>query len=426
MIAYGLLAEAALHHAAHGFSAPGVFVLRASLVAASAALHHGLTRAEIARVRRHALKMIGEERARQKEAAQSFRLVSATAAQSPRRSDRDEDTRVRASLDEIHASLVGLLVLARRTMALRTCALFWVDAKGQTLRLVEAATDDEAGVELNEDPLPMGAGALGGAVSLGKPVVLSHLRPEYAGLTYYKGPHGVKACAVVPVMEGTTVRGVLVADRAEDRAFDADEQGTLETVALQARRLVENERIFARLERARDDLARLFEASRTLGEALTEDQVIAAVTGSARGIVDHDVLVLAGYDEKSGEHRVRHVDGAAAPPGLTGAVFHDNAGIASAVVKTRHALPYRGQFDPKDTVCVHPRPCAPRVFFRAHAPAGGARPSDGNAHAGVPQAQRILRGKHGSCWVSLQRTPPWRCPTPPRCDAWKKWPPRTR
>ncbi len=347
VVACALANEAAMHYAAVGVSDPSSLGLRCALVVASAAMHHGLTRAEILRVQSHARRMIRDEHTRQKEAAQSFRLVSASAEHSPRRSDRDEDTRVRASLDEIHASIVGLLVLTRRTMALRTCALFWIDARGSSLRLVEAATDDAAGVELRQDPLPLGAGVLGGAVSLARPVVLAHLRPEYAGLTYYKSSRGIKAVAAVPVMEGTTVRGVLVADRGDDHGFDTDEQATLETVALQARRLVENERIFARLERARDDMARLFEASRTLGEALTEEQVIAAVVSSAKGIVDHDVLVLAGYEAKSHEHRVRHVDGEGVPTGLQNLVFGDNAGIASAVVKTRHALPYRGQFDPK-------------------------------------------------------------------------------
>jgi diguanylate cyclase (GGDEF)-like protein len=206
---------------------------------------------------------------------------------------------------------------------------------------VEAATDD---VELREEAIAFGVGAVGGAASMARPVVLAHLRPEYGGLTYYKGAHGVRAFAAMPILDGGGVKGVLVADRAEDHPFDADDQATLEAVALQARRLIDNERVFARLERARDDLAKLFQAARALGEARVEDQVLAAVAAASRAIVEHDLLVLATYDARAGEHRVRHAEGEGSER-LRGLSFHDNAGIASAVAKTRHALPYKGQLD---------------------------------------------------------------------------------
>jgi diguanylate cyclase (GGDEF)-like protein len=338
---YGALGELALGHARDGLADSAPTAVRALLVLVAGAVHHGLTRAEVHRVRIHARKILAEERQRQKEAAQSFRLVSPQAPAAARPSERDDESRLKSSLDAIHASTVGLLVLVRRTMHLRTCALFWADVKGRQLRLVEAATDD---VELSEEPIAFGVGAVGGAASLARPVVLANLRPEYGGLTYYKGSHGVRAFAAVPVLDGTSVKGVLVADRAEDHPFDADDQATLEAVALQARRLIDNERVFARLERARDDLARLFQAARALGEALSEEQVLTAVVEASRAIVEHDLLVVTTYDARAGEHRVRHVEGDA-PAKLPGLVFHDNAGIASAVAKTRHALPYKGQVD---------------------------------------------------------------------------------
>lgn len=339
-----LVGEVALHFAHTPERPLWTLGLRAIVVVAASAIHHGLTRAEIARVRRHAERMITDERQRQQEAAHSFRLAAA-ANETAKRTPQDDETRLRASLDEIHASLVGLLNLIRRTMGLHTCALFWTDVKGRSVRLVEAATADEA--ELQENPMPVGTGAMGGAISLGKPVFLSHLRAEYAGLTYYRGPHAVKTFGAVPIVAEDTVRGVLVADRTDDRPFTAEEQTTLETAALQARRLIDNERVFARLERAKDDLGRLFQAARALGEALTEDQVVTAVAASARAIVDHDLLALTAFDQKAKEHRIRHAEGDLCPAGLAGTTFHENSGLVSAAVKARHALPYKGQFDPK-------------------------------------------------------------------------------
>jgi diguanylate cyclase (GGDEF)-like protein len=343
LVPFGVVVEAALHHARYGLDLPTALALRAALVITAGFIHHGMTRVEVARVRAHATRMIADERKRQQEAARSFRLASASASQPAKSDKKGEEVRVRAALEEIHASIVGLLELARRTMKLRTCALYWIDAKGRSLRLVEAATDD---ADLHEGPLPVGTGTMAGAINLGRPIALSGLRPDHPGLTYYRGAHGVKSFVAVPVVDDGSVRGVLVADRTEDQPFDADEQSTLSAVALQARRLIDNERVFARLERARDDLARLFEAARALGEALTEEQVLEAAATSARGVVEHDLFVLSVYHEPSGEHRVRMVAGDA-PESLAGLAFHDNAGIASAALKARQPLPYRAQFDAK-------------------------------------------------------------------------------
>ncbi len=333
--------EVALHRAGHPAIDGLALGMRLAVVLGSAGLHFTLTRAEIARVRTHARSMLKDERQRQRDSARSLRL-GATVTQAsvlPRSSD---DARNRGSLDEIHASLVGLLNLTRRTMQLRTCALLWVDGKAQNLRLVEAASDDAIQTEL----IPAGAGALGAVMQLGRPVALASLRPDYAGLPYYPTPSGVRCFVGVPVIDDAAVRGVLAADRDEDRPFTTEEQATLESVALQARRLINNERVFARLERIKNDMTSLFEASRALGEATTEDQCLAALTIAARAIVAHDLLVFTAYDPHADRHRVRHVVGDA-PAGLGTTEFVDNGGLVSAAVRARVALPYRGQLDPK-------------------------------------------------------------------------------
>jgi GAF domain-containing protein len=345
LVVFGVGLEVALHRASHGAADPLAMGLRAALIVAAAGLHHGLTRVEVARVRAHATQLLADERKRQKEDARSLRLAAPAPAAAPppaQRNERVDEARVRSSLEEIHASLVGLLELARRTMRLHTCALYWTDAKGRSLRIVEAATAGDLQVE----PLASTSGLLGATLNHGKTLALAGLRDEHPGLTHYATPAPVRCFAGVPVLDDGVARGVLAADRTDDAPFTPDDQATLEAVALQARRLIDNERVFARLERARDDLSRLFNASRALGEALTEDEVLQAVALSARSIVDHDLLVVTGYDAKSGEHKVRHVAGAA-PRGLDGLTFGDNAGIASAAVKARHALPYKGQFDAK-------------------------------------------------------------------------------
>ncbi len=330
-----------------GTMSPSQLALRISVLALAAVAHNAITRFEVARVRRAAEKTLDAERERQKEAAKSFRLVQAPSQQP--HAPAEEGRRVRSGLEEIRESTAGLLELARRTLDLHTCAIYWLDAKGATLRLVEAVTD--AGDIFTKEPIAVGAGAVGGVAAMARPVVLAKLRPEYGGLTYYRGAHEAKAFAGVPIRDdhGEELRGVVVADRCEDRPFEEHEQRALETLAQQALRLVRTERLFAAMEKSKDELAKMHRASRAIGDALTEDQVLEAVADSAKAFVEHDLCVIATYDELAKTHRVRFADGAGADA-LAGKSFAQNKGIASAVVDSRHAAPYRGHYDPKTQV----------------------------------------------------------------------------
>jgi diguanylate cyclase (GGDEF)-like protein len=327
---------------------PSQLALRVSVLALAAVAHNAITRFEVARVRRAAEKALEAERERQKEAAKSFRLVQAPSHQP--HAPSEQGRRVRSGLEEIRESTAGLLELARRTLDLHTCAIYWLDAKGSTLRLVEAVTD--AAEIFNKDPIAVGAGAVGGVAAMTRPVVLSKLRPEYGGLTYYRGAHEAKAFAGVPIRDdqgSEELRGVVVADRADDRPFEEHEQHALEALAQQALRLVRTERLFAAMEKSKDELAKMHRASRALGDALTEDQVLEAVAESARAFVEHDLCVIATYDELTKSHRVRFADGVGAEA-LAGKSFSHNKGIASAVVDSKHPAPYRGHYDPKTQV----------------------------------------------------------------------------
>lgn len=332
-VGVALAGELALF-AGGGGVAWGALAGRAALTLVAAGMHHALTRAELLRVREESARAQREDRLRKRDAALSLRIAPTESA----RASGHGAPRERASLEEVHASLVGLLTLVRRSMGLRTCALFWVSPRG-TLRLVEAATDDDL---ITED-LPASGGALGAVIRLGQPVLRAGLRDDCAAVGYYPGPCPVRALAAVPVRDGDEVRGVFVGDRDDDRAFTDGDRAVLDAAALQARRLIDNERVFSRLERARSELATLFTAARTFGEATTEAQVLDAVAESAQAAAGADLVVVTAWEQ--GVHRVQRVLGDA-PMSLQGSVFDDNLGIASAVVKERHALPFRGQFDP--------------------------------------------------------------------------------
>jgi diguanylate cyclase (GGDEF)-like protein len=114
----------------------------------------------------------------------------------------------------------------------------------------------------------------------------------------------------------------------------------------EALRAIRNERVFVQLERTKREQTMLFRASRELGAALTEEHVIEAGLSAAAGIARYDFAAITAYDESRGAHLVIVAvgEGAESARGLS---FKDNASLAAMVVKNKHYLPYRGDYDPR-------------------------------------------------------------------------------
>ncbi len=246
----------------------------------------------------------------------------------------------RASIDEVRGSLFHVLDLLKRTLELHTCVLLF-SGEGGRLRIVELVSDSD---DVAEGPFETGAGAVGAVATRGLTMNLEHLKPGYKGLCYYRGPSTVRAFLGVPVSEGGQLRGALCVDRVEDRPFTAREEALLKDAIGEALRAIRNERVFVQLERTKREQTMLFRASRELGAALTEDQVIEAGLSAAAGLSRYDFAAITAYDEAKGAHRVRVAVGEGADA-VRGLAFKDNASLTAMVVKNKHYLPYRGEYD---------------------------------------------------------------------------------
>lgn len=327
---------------AHRAALHGVFILFFGI------LNLLFTRAEIARVRERSNKERQLEKQRLAEDVKLFRLVGAPSvgvdpARGPvtHASEGESDEKAqRASISEVRSSLFHVLELIKRTLDLHTCVLLFSGADGR-LRIVELVTDSD---DVAEGPFEAGAGAVGAVATRGLTMNLEHLKPGYKGLCYYRGPSTVGAFLGVPVNEGGQLRGALCADRLGDRPFTPREQEVLEHAVVEALRAIRNERVFVQLERTKREQTMLFRASRDLGAALTEDHVIEAGLSAAAGLARYDFAAITSYDEAKASHRllVAVGEGADVVRGLT---FKDNASLTAMVVKNRHYLPYRGEYD---------------------------------------------------------------------------------
>lgn len=335
LIAAGM--EIAARWAGSGELTPRSLAPHLVFLAAFGAQNAIVLRAEIARVRKTSRERLETELSRLRDDARSYRLLGAGKSD---REGRDEDRLVRSGVEEIHQAVLFALKLLRESLDLYTAVLLWRSDAGSHLRISELSTDAP---NVSDGPFLVGDGIFGAAISQGTAVSLAHLKPSYK-LPHYIGPCPVRAVLALPLYEHGALRGLLVVDRVQDRAFTQGEIDLVDEAGRYAVRAIQNERVFVQLERAKVEQGKLYRAAQELGAATTEGDVIAAGLKSAREITSVDYAAVTLYDEKTKNHEIRAVSGDDESE-IVGQTFRHNAGLVSMVVQNRHPLPYRGEYD---------------------------------------------------------------------------------
>jgi two-component system cell cycle response regulator len=345
-VAFAVLLEAALTFIA--FGGRGNLLEHAVLLGVFAFLNMLVFRAEIARIRRVSRQRIETELKKMKDAARSYRLIGAPAAaqergQTPPRDD--EERLLRSGVDEIHQAVEFALSLLRRTLGLRTALLLGADASVQSLHIQELASSEDAIL-----PGPFGArdGIFGVVLAKLEQVSLAGAKAGQH-VPYYSRKPVIGSVCCTPLLDHGQPRGLLVVDRETREPFSEEELATLAGAARFILRAIENERVFVQLERAKVEQGKLYRAANALAAATTEAQVIEAGVNGAREFAAFDFAVVTLFDRSTGEHEICAVSGEGASD-LVGQRFKHNSGLVSMVVANRHALPYRGDYDPSRQV----------------------------------------------------------------------------
>jgi two-component system cell cycle response regulator len=328
--------------------AASVFPAHVVFILIFAALNVAFLHAEVARQRREHRRRLETEVASMREEARDFRLIStALPSDSKVRTRAQEEEKLsQGSIETIHQQLFATLDLLRKSLTLQTCALLWLDAAGEKLKLKEVASD---GPVLAEGPFPARTGVFGAILKERKPLHLEAPRPQL--LPYYEGPVDVDAFLGVPVVEGMTLRGILLVDRRVGTTFNPSELELCTSAAAQVMRIVQSERVFQAVERSKHEHERFYKASAALNRALTLAEVYDAAIEGARGVCDFDFAAIATHDIRDGSHTLRRVVGDGADE-LDGRRFRDANALASMVVKNKLALPAAGEWGDRDDVGV--------------------------------------------------------------------------
>jgi diguanylate cyclase (GGDEF)-like protein len=313
----------------------------ASFITAFGALSLVFTRAEIARVRRKSKLELAAHQDKVRDDMRLFRLVAPS-------SDglRDEDRLYQTSVQEVRQALYHALQLLHRTLDLHTCVLLMPTAEPEQLAIAELVTRSD---EIAHGPLCLGAGAVGAAVRRKLTTSLQQIRPGYRGICYYKGAAPVRSFIAVPVLDRGHLRAVLCADRVADRPFSPEEEELLRDSTSHILRAFENEQIFVALERSKREQEILYRTSQALSTALTQDAAMEVGLAAAAEIAPHDFAAITEYQPEGRRHVVRRAVGDRALD-FQGLRFRDNTSLTAMVIKNRHYLPYRGDFDSKQQV----------------------------------------------------------------------------
>ncbi|HET6147052.1 MAG TPA: diguanylate cyclase [Polyangia bacterium] len=321
-----------------------VFAGHAGFIAVFALLNVVFLHAEVARQRRERRRRLEEEIASMHQEARDFRLIStALSPESRVRTRAEEEEKIsQGSIETIHHQLLNLLALLKKSLQLQTCALLWLDESGDRLKVKELCTE---AAHFVEEPIPARIGVLGAILKEARPFVLEAPKPSL--LPYYAGPVEVAAFAGVPVQEGRTLRGVLVADRRSGASFTEADADVLVSAAAQVVSVVQSERVFQAVERSKHEHERFYRASAELNRALTLAEVYDAAIAGARGVCEFDFAAIATYDPVRKAHTIRRVVGPWAE-NLDGTTHKDPSSMVSMVVKNKLALPAGGEWRERD------------------------------------------------------------------------------
>jgi diguanylate cyclase (GGDEF)-like protein len=167
------------------------------------------------------------------------------------------------------------------------------------------------------------------------------------------------------LLDGNILRGILCADRIDDRPFSDDELRVLTHAAAHILRVIEHERVFTAVERGKYEQEQFYRASEALNGALTLEQVYEKSFAAVKAIAHYDLAVISGTHAQGVEHTVLAVDGVDATQGspgwsqvaerLSGLTFRDSTSLVAMAVKNRHFMPASGELIDPDTIVFNAR-----------------------------------------------------------------------
>ncbi len=308
---------------------------------------------ELIRLRHQAASQLAHFKNTLADDARDFRLSSSlstadiSGASSLDRAS-EEIQRAIACVGEVRSAMHNHVALLKRTMDLNTCLLLWLDETQMTLRRLACMSDAADVTRRNIEPRE---GIIGAALRQSGPLCLKELRNRSGAvpeIPYYDGKTEITDFIGVPIVEADTLRGILCADRLDNRPFGKVDQENLQAAVNSILQIIANQRILSQLQHIKSEQGRLLNASNALTKALSEEDVLTAALDAAAQIAPFDIAAVA-LTRGSDQQVLRRVKGNGSEA-LEGVAVGPGGSLAASVLKNRHCLPVEGRFNPAQQV----------------------------------------------------------------------------
>ncbi|MEN9800021.1 MAG: hypothetical protein RL653_3718 [Pseudomonadota bacterium] len=340
----GLLAVALAFEGITTLAGPGAgvaaFAAHAAFLALFSVLYHLVLSARLVLARKAETDAVKNRLREVEERARSYRLANSGVGEAAL-AEKDQEKWLMASVKEIERAVGAALEIAEVALDAQTCAAFLVTEDRKSLQLHDCRSTSD---KVQRERVAAGEGVLGGVLKSGAPLRMAGR--ALRGITYYEegGPE-VKALLVVPIREPSgQVRGVLVADRREEKPFAKGDEQVLSAVAGEVWRAIEVERVMGFIRKGRDEKDRFYRAIEEMNRAGSPDEVFLAVLESVRQLAPVDFVAVTIVSEEDGKrtHKVVRTSGVTTSGrALEGRSFPDNTGLVANVVRYGAPLPGR-------------------------------------------------------------------------------------
>lgn len=210
----------------------------------------------------------------------------------------------------IHSTLESqpaLALIAReaaRLMNASSCSVVLVNPTTGFLEIqaAEGLSPAAAGLKLR-----VGEGLTGWVAQTGRPARVGDVTQDKR---YIMLRPEVRSELAVPLEVGGELRGVLNVDSDRVEAFSADDQELLQTLAVQAARVIQNTWLYEQVRLKARLLESLASVSRTINSALNLDEVLQTITRDAAELMQAKMCSLMMLDESRGWLDLRASHGA--------------------------------------------------------------------------------------------------------------------
>lgn len=248
----------------------------------------------------------------------------------------ERDRRMRDAIRGLDKSLFNALHTAHQALDAHSIIYFRYDANKNRLRIRQMVTQSDHVIEDTLDARQ--AGILTGVLKCKTPVTLSETKKQT--LPYYTRNEGVQSVIAVPIMEESTLRGILLADAKTAGALNTKELSLLNGFAATIAELEKDARERELHAMRATRLALYFDTSKRLASSLALEEVLGVAMTASQELAEFDFAAIVESTPDGTAFTIRKVSDNQENR-LTGQEVTLDGSLVGWVIKNKQYLPVR-------------------------------------------------------------------------------------